>query len=83
MRDNIYEVDVINIEPPEDGDATQPIPVTQTNIVVPENNPTTIQLQSFPAAPSDDTDGDGATRHCRQPVHLFPMLTKLIAMETV
>ena len=57
-RDNIYEVDVININT-EDGDATQPIPVTQTNIVVPENNPTTIELQSFPAAPSDDTDGDG------------------------
>ena len=57
-RDNIYEVDVININT-EDGDSTQPIPVTQTNIVVPENNPTTIELQSFPAAPTDDTDGDG------------------------
>ena len=50
--------DVININT-EDGDSTQPIPVTQTNIVVPENNPTTIELQSFPAAPTDDTDGDG------------------------
>ena len=57
-RDNIYEVDVININT-EDGDSTQPIPVTQTNIVVPENSPTTIQLQSTPAAPTDDTDGDG------------------------
>ena len=57
-RDNIYEVDVININT-EDGDSTQPIPVTQTNIVVPENSPTTIQLQSVPAAPTDDTDGDG------------------------
>ena len=57
-KDNIYEVDVININT-EDGDSTQPIPVTQTNIVVPENNPTTIELQSFPAAPTDDTDGDG------------------------
>jgi len=57
-RDNIYEVDVININT-EDGDSTQPIPVTQTNIVVPENNPTTIELQSFPATPTDDTDGDG------------------------
>ncbi len=57
-RDNIYEVDVININT-EDGDSTQPIPVTQTNIVVPENNPTAIELQSIPASPSDDTDGDG------------------------
>ena len=57
-KDNIYEVDVININT-EDGDSTQPIPVTQTNIVVPENSPTTIQLQSVPAAPTDDTDGDG------------------------
>ena len=56
--DNIYEVDVININT-EDGDSTQPIPVTQTNIVVPENNPTAIELQSIPAAPTDDTDGDG------------------------
>ena len=57
-RDNIYEVDVVNINT-EDGDSTQPIPVTQTNIVVPENNPTAIELQSIPAAPTDDTDGDG------------------------
>ena len=57
-KDNIYEVDVININT-EDGDSTQPIPVTQTNIVVPENSPTTIELQSIPAAPTDDTDGDG------------------------
>ena len=57
-RDNIYEVDVININT-EDGDSTQPIPVTQTNIVVPENDPTAIELQSSPAAPTDDTDGDG------------------------
>ncbi len=57
-QDNIYEVDVVNINT-EDGDSTQPIPVTQTNIVVPENKPTTIELQSVPAAPTDDTDGDG------------------------
>ena len=56
--DNIYQVDVININT-EDGDSTQPIPVTQTNIVVLKNSPTTIQLQSVPAAPTDDTDGDG------------------------
>ncbi|MDA8917831.1 BspA family leucine-rich repeat surface protein [Flavobacteriaceae bacterium] len=57
-RDNIYEVDVVNINT-EDGDSTQPIAVTQTNLVVPENTPTAIELQSVPAAPTDDTDGDG------------------------
>ncbi|MDC1060958.1 thrombospondin type 3 repeat-containing protein [Flavobacteriaceae bacterium] len=57
-RDNIYEVDVVNINT-EDGDSTQPIPVTQTNLVVPENSDRAIELQSVPAAPTDDTDGDG------------------------
>ena len=57
-KDNIYEVDVVNINT-EDGDSTQPIPVTQTNLVVPENSGRAIELQSVPAAPTDDTDGDG------------------------
>jgi surface protein len=57
-KDNIYEVDVVSINT-EDGDSSQPIVVTQTNIVVPENAPTAIQLQSVPAAPTDDSDGDG------------------------
>jgi len=57
-KDNIYEVDVVNINT-NDGDASVPIPVTQTTIVVPENNPTTIELQSVPAMASDDSDGDG------------------------
>ena len=57
-RDNIYEVDVVNINT-NDGEAAQPISVQQTNLVVPENTPTAIELQSVPAAPTDDTDGDG------------------------
>jgi len=57
-RDNIYEVEVVNINT-NDGDTQQPISVIQTAIVVPEGDPTAIQLQSVPAAPSDDTDGDG------------------------
>ena len=57
-RDNIYEVEVVNINT-NDGEATQPISVNQTNIVVPENNPTTIELQSYPASPTDDSDADG------------------------
>ena len=42
-----------------DGEATMPIVVTQSNIVVPENDPTAIQLQAVPASASDDSDGDG------------------------
>ena len=57
-KDNIYEVDIVNINT-EDGDSTQPIPVTQTNLVVPENSGRAIELQSVPAAPTDDTDEDG------------------------
>ena len=57
-RDGIYEVEVININT-ADGEATMPIVVTQSNIVVPENDPTAIQLQAVPASASDDSDGDG------------------------
>ena len=57
-RDGIYEVEVININT-ADGEATMPIVVTQSNIVVPENDPTAIQLQAVPASAADDSDGDG------------------------
>ena len=57
-RDNVYEVQVANINT-NDGDTQQPISVIQTAIVVPEGDPTAIQLQSVPAAPTDDSDGDG------------------------
>ena len=36
-----------------------PISVTQTNIQVPEGGKKALELQSLPALPSDDTDGDG------------------------
>ena len=57
-RDNIYEVDVVNINT-NDGEAAQPVVVQQTNIMVPENDPTAVQIQTIPANATDDTDGDG------------------------
>jgi len=57
-RDNIYEVEVINVNI-EDGDTNVPVVVTQTNLVVPEGNTTAIQLQTVPVTPIEDTDGDG------------------------
>ena len=57
-RDNIYEVEVVNINT-NDGEAAQPISVVQTNIIVPENDATAIQFQTVPVNATDDTDGDG------------------------
>ena len=57
-RDNIYEVEVINVNS-EDGDTDVPVVLTQTQLVVPEGNATAIQLQTVPVTPLDDTDGDG------------------------
>ena len=57
-KDNIYEVEVININT-EDGDTNVPVVLTQTQLVVPEGNATAIQLQTVAASPLDDTDGDG------------------------
>ena len=57
-RDNIYEVDVVNINT-NDGEAAQPIVIQQTNILVPENDPTAVQIQTVPANATDDSDGDG------------------------
>ncbi|MDB2325556.1 BspA family leucine-rich repeat surface protein [Flavobacteriaceae bacterium] len=57
-RDNIYEVEVINVNT-EDGDTNVPVVVTQTNLVVPEGNATAIQLQTVAVTPIEDTDGDG------------------------
>ena len=57
-RDNIYEVDVVNINT-NDGEAAQPIVVQQTNILVPENDATAVQIQTVPANATDDTDEDG------------------------
>ena len=56
--DNIYEVEVVNINT-NDGESTMPISVMQTNIVVPENDVTALQLQSVPVNATDDSDGDG------------------------
>ena len=57
-RDNIYEVEVINVNT-EDGDTNVPVVVTQNQLVVPEGSTTAIQLQTVPVTPVDDTDGDG------------------------
>jgi len=57
-KDNVYEVEVEYINT-SDGAPEVPIVVTQTNIQVPEGKTTTIELQSQPVLPSDDTDGDG------------------------
>ena len=43
----------------QDGAAEVPIPVTQFQLQVPEGETTAIELQSRPALPTDDTDGDG------------------------
>ena len=56
--DNIYEVEVVNINT-NDGESSLPISINQTNLLVPENDPTAVQLQSVPASATDDTDGDG------------------------
>ena len=57
-RDNIYEVDVVNINT-NDGEAAQPIVIQQTNILAPENDATAVQIQTVPANATDDSDGDG------------------------
>ena len=58
-QDNIYEVEVTYINT-EDGEPEVPIPTTQFNLTVPENATDAIELQSYPALPTDDTDEDGA-----------------------
>lgn len=57
-KDNVYEVEV-DFTNTEDGAIEVPVVVTQTQIQVPEGNPVAIELQSTPALPTDDTDGDG------------------------
>jgi hypothetical protein len=56
--DNIYEVEVEYVNT-EDGSDQIPVVVTQTNLQVPENSVTAIELQSTPALATDDTDNDG------------------------
>ena len=56
--DNIYEVEVEYVNT-EDGSDQIPVVVTQTNLQVPENSATAIELQSTPALATDDTDNDG------------------------
>ena len=56
--DNIYEVEV-TYENMEDGSLEVPVPVTQSNIFVPEGASTAIELQSIATDPVQDTDGDG------------------------
>jgi len=56
--DNIYEVEVTYVNT-EDGEPEVPIPTTQFNLSVPENAREAIELQSYPALPTDDTDEDG------------------------
>ncbi|MCH1418326.1 MAG: thrombospondin type 3 repeat-containing protein, partial [Flavobacteriaceae bacterium] len=53
-----YEVEVTYTNT-EDGEPEVPIPTTQFNLAVPENAAEAIELQSYPALPTDDTDGDG------------------------
>ena len=57
-QDNIYEVEVtfINLE---DGAIEVPVPVTQFQLQVPEGATSALELQSRPALPDDDSDGDG------------------------
>jgi len=57
-RDNIYEVEVVNVNT-NDGESISPLSVTQTNLVIPEGNETAIQLQTISVSPLEDTDGDG------------------------
>ena len=57
-KDNVYEVEVDFINE-EDGAIEVPVVVTQTQIQVPEGAPVALELQSTPALPTDDTDGDG------------------------
>jgi len=57
-RDNVYEVEITYVNT-EDGSPEVPVPVTQFQLQVPEGVPTSIELQSRPALPTDDTDGDG------------------------
>jgi len=57
-KDNVYEVEVDFINS-EDGAVEVPVVVTQTQIQVPEGAPVALELQSTPALPTDDTDGDG------------------------
>ena len=57
-RDNIYEVEITYVNT-EDGAIEVPVPVTQFQLQVPEGTPTSIELQSRPALPTDDTDNDG------------------------
>ena len=56
--DNIYEVEIEYVNT-ADGEPEVPISVTQTNIQVPEGGKKALELQSLPALPSDDNDGDG------------------------
>ena len=57
-KDNIYEV-VVEYVNTEDGSPEIPVVVTQTNLQMPENSSTAIELQSEPALASDDRDSDG------------------------
>lgn len=57
-RDNIYEVEVRNVNQ-LDGDPNVPVVVTQTQITVPEGNNTAIQIQTVAVSSLDDSDGDG------------------------
>ena len=56
--DNIYEVD-IEIINEQDGQSLIPVIVSQNAIVVPENEPKALNVESIPATVLQDTDGDG------------------------
>lgn len=56
--DNIYEVDVEIINE-RDGESLIPVIVSQNAIVVPENEPKALQIESIPATVLQDTDNDG------------------------
>lgn len=56
--DNIYEVDVEIINE-QDGESLIPVIVSQNAIVVPENEPKALSIESIPATVLQDSDGDG------------------------
>jgi hypothetical protein len=57
-QDNVYEV-IVELINEDDGESEIPVVVNQTEIVVPENDAKTIEIQSIGASPAQDTDGDG------------------------
>tara|TARA_B100000686_G_C16806904_1_gene992038 strand:- start:19196 stop:28231 length:9036 start_codon:yes stop_codon:yes gene_type:complete len=56
--DNVYEV-IVELINEDDGGSEIPVPVTQAELIVPENDDKVIEIQSIGSDPTQDTDGDG------------------------